>query len=910
MLQKMKTLPPASVTPLAADARFPLGSLAFLLLGTICASAVDIIDTTPPNNQAGLVQEAGQTFTTGTLGEDNQLESITIITPSTIGGADPVGPFTLKLFTDTDGDFSTWDPGTEVAVSTNTASLAPAGNLAVQFDFSGEVLSDNTVYVFSFNNATNDHAPFRAALTNAGGVAITDGALFSAGAQPFGGAFDVSFVVSTNAGIPPKEVAWTAATDGNWDTATSNWKLLDNSPATFANDDLATFDDTAANGNVTVGVFVAPGNFTVNNDGLAYTIGGAPLVGSGLLTKQGPGSLTLTADHAYSGGTTIEGGTLTAGDGATAGEIGEGPVSIATGASLVISRSDTLDYKAKVKLRQLSGAGELLIDGGGLFFTYPGGGTGFNAAGTWADFSGDVRLINGSEWQSIRNGATSHGTGTLILGDAETSGSLSGIEGNWTWTNPIEAAGPDNFIRNRATGNDRSLKLQGAISGAGNLTLQDATGAMNDTNRGMVITNDVTLGGTLTIGPDTPVRIGGVPGEADVIGTGLNADAFGSLGTTTVVNNGTLTFSRTDTHSIGSDISGTGSVRIGIPSDAGRGDTSTQVVTIADSAKTYSGSTLIESGTLLVNGSLPNSLVNVNPEGTLGGTGTISESTTIFGNLAPGASVGTLSFDSKLLFVGDSSYTWEISDFTGTTGSGYDTTTAQFIEFVDSGLSDPATAATPITIVVSPLSVANFSETNTTFTLATSTNAITVINLDAVVIDDSAFAAATGSSGTWGVQLSADSLSLELTYTAGTPPDDFATWIGGFPGAGAQSGFGQDPDGDGIDNGVENFLGSAPDVFNAGLTIASTTGSSVTAAHTQTNTLASDVTGGYEWSSDLVSWNASGATDGNGVTATINAVVTDDQEAPGLDAVQVTATVTNGANRRLFLRVTASQSSP
>lgn len=109
---------------------------------------------------------------------------------------------------------------------------------------------------------------------------------------------------------------------------------------------------------------------------------------------------------------------------------------------------------------------------------------------------------------------------------------------------------------------------------------------------------------------------------------------------------------------------------------------------------------------------------------------------------------------------------------------------------------------------------------------------------------------------------------------------------------------------------MENFLGTAPDVFNAGLTIASTTGSSVTAAHTQTNTLASDVTGGYEWSSDLVSWNASGATDGNGVTATINAVVTDDQEAPGLDAVQVTATVTNGANRRLFLRVTASQSSP
>jgi hypothetical protein len=171
-----------------------LAFTATLSLASATQAAI-IIDTTPANNRANMSTQAGQTFTTGTLGTDNLLDSITIITASLVGAGDPIGPFTLKLFTDTDGNFATWDPGTEVAASTNSASL-PAGNQSVTFNFALDTLSDSTVYVMSFNNGTSDHAAFRAGITNAAGVVLTDGALFSSGTQPFAGTYDLSFQVN------------------------------------------------------------------------------------------------------------------------------------------------------------------------------------------------------------------------------------------------------------------------------------------------------------------------------------------------------------------------------------------------------------------------------------------------------------------------------------------------------------------------------------------------------------------------------------------------------------------------------------------------------------------------------------------------------------------------------------------
>ncbi|MCB1130153.1 MAG: autotransporter-associated beta strand repeat-containing protein [Verrucomicrobiae bacterium] len=596
------------------------------------------------------------------------------------------------------------------------------------------------------------------------------------------------------------DLLWTGATDGTWDTTTSNWELPDTTPTAFSNNDNVTFDDDGATGMVTVTGSISPGSVTVNNDSLAYEIGGDPLTGLGTLTKDGPGSLLLTGNNSLVGATTINGGSLIAGDGGTLGELGSGPVAIAAGAELDVSRSDILDYKATAKLRILTGDGDLMISGGGTLFTYPGGGTAFAAADTWAGFSGAISVTGGSEWQSIRNGATGHGTGTITLGDATTSGHLSQIEGNWTWTNPIVVTGPDNSILNRSAGSDRTLKLQGTISGDGQLSFADPAAAMTSANLGFIITNDITLTMPLVIEAGTPVRIGGVPGVVDTTGTGLNADSSGSLGTTAVANEGTLTFSRTDSHTVASAITGNGTVRIGIPSSANRGDTSTQVVTYADT-KTYLGSTLVESGTLLVNGSLPDSPVDVNPEGTLGGTGTLGYFTTVYGTVSPGASVGTLTFTDDLVLEEDSAYTWEIGDWIGSSGSGYDTIVASGLELVGSPTN-------PVTITVSPASVVNFTETTTTFTLATTTTGVIGFDASSIVVDGSAFASATGATGIWTTQLSGDTLSLELVYTAGAATD-YDTWAGpsGFNLTGGPD---DDDDNDGLSNFDEYAFGLSP----------------------------------------------------------------------------------------------------
>lgn len=868
---------------------------------TASAAGFQVVDTTPANDQANLAAEAGQTFTTQALGADNKLTSIAVTTASNIGGNDPTGPFTLKLYVDTDGDALTWDPGALVATSTNSATLTPAGNSLVTFNFSGEELDDNTVYVVSFSTEEDDHVAFRAGLTNAAGVAIADGALFSNGAQPFGGAFDLSFIVTTSSVTEPNNLTWTASDGDLWNDSTTNWQLPDNSPSSFSNGDLVFFDDSAVSGNIIVSSGMQPGSMLFDHDTLDYTLSGEPISGLSSLIKQGTGSLSLLSSQNYLGGTQVIAGHLIAGDGDTSGEIGRGAVTIEEAATLTISRSDLLDYKASDRLRTLAGGGQLIIDGGGLLFTYPGGGLGFNSPGSWVDFTGDVIIVNDSEWQTIRNGATAHGSGTLTLGDATTSGNLSQVEGNWTWTNPIEVLGPNNKIINRST-NDftRSLKLQGPISGSGNLTFEDATAAMTNPNEGFVITNEISLTGVLNIEFATPVRIGGVPGEVGISGAGLDAASAGSLGDTSVVNDGILTFSRTDSYTVDAPISGDGSVRIGLPSSANRGDTSTQVVTFATNDKTYFGDTIVESGTLLVNGELLDSFVDINPEGTLGGTGTIGLSTIVMGTIAPGDTLGTLHFDDDLIFDDNSVYRWRVSDFTGLAGTGYAT-----LEAFDLRLE--ASAGQPTTILIEPVAIANFAETPATFTIASSDFPIT-FDPASVIVDPSAFIAATGSAGTWQVQLSDDELSLELAYTPGTP-NDYNNWVSGFFPNDIDPqflAFDADPDNDGIPNGIEYLFNSAPNAPGSGISALTPAPNGFTFTHPQSSDPLNDITFTYQWSSDLINWNQSGDIDTNGLSINFSTELIDESAAAGTDTIQVTAEIVAGVSTELFVRILAT----
>jgi autotransporter-associated beta strand protein len=116
-----------------------------------------------------------------------------------------------------------------------------------------------------------------------------------------------------------------------------------------------------------------------------------------------------------------------------------------------------------------------------------------------------------------------------------------------------------------------------------------------------------------------------------------------------------------------STISGSGQLlRGGVnPTTAGR--------TILSGVNSYSGGTIVNAGTLLVNNPFASGtgsgFVAVSNNGTLGGSGTIAGPVTVAGTLAPGPSVGTLTFEGGLDLSAGGTNVWELADLT-TSGAG------------------------------------------------------------------------------------------------------------------------------------------------------------------------------------------------------------------------------------------------
>ncbi|MCW1925772.1 autotransporter-associated beta strand repeat-containing protein [Luteolibacter arcticus] len=601
------------------------------------------------------------------------------------------------------------------------------------------------------------------------------------------------FTLVHNVGETNIELEYTGGTltwkggNGTWDlNTTANW-TIGAATTTFLAGDTVLFDDSATTGSVTLAETLSPNGLTIDNDTLAYTLSGGTIAGGGTFTKQGPGTATVSSETSYTGATFIDEGTLTFGDGATSGQIGSGAVSLFTGATLRINRSDLLDYKTSPRLRNVSGDGNIVIDGGGIVFSYPGSGIGFSEGNSWAGFSGTLTVKNGSEFRTIRNGATAMGTGSVVLGDATTSGKLGQIEGNWTWTNNITLAGPDNRIINRSvTTPPRALKLQGVLSGSGGLTFEDAAATMTSNQTGFILTGANTLSGTINIPAGVPVRVGGIPGNTDVSQAG--ADAFGTLGSATVANEGALSFSRTDAHTVGNTISGAGQVFIGLTTG-----TTAQTVTYTGT-KSYSGTTTVRNGTLLVNTALPASPVVVETAGTLGGNGALGATATVSGTIAPGNGVGTLVSTAGVALENGAHIAWQVADWNGSAGSGYDTLNA-------ASITVNAVAGTPAVVVISPASLVNFTEVPKTFTLATTSGGVSGLDADEITVDATAFAG----TGTWAVSTSGN--LLQLSYTPGGG-DTYGDWEqdNGIAGAGAET----DSDADGIPNGIEFVIGGDP----------------------------------------------------------------------------------------------------
>ncbi len=677
---------------------------------------------------------------------------------------------------------------------------------------------------------------------------------------------------SIDLSITLEDQVWKGTSDGNWDLATGNWELAGTPgvPTIFDLDHPARFDDSAYSYAVTVQEGgVSPLVLTIDNSINDYTFTGGAIAGTGALLKTGTATATLAQPSSYTGGTTVNAGKLQIGAGGTTGDIGSGAVVVAAGSTLEFNRTNAtpgtpdLNYKTDAKMRNVSGAGDIVLDGGLMVFNYTGTGVGFADANSWNNFSGNLTVKGGSEFQTIRNGATAMGTGDIILGDVASSGSLSQIEGNWTWTNDIVLAGSNNKILNRAAGTERRLKVQGVISGSGGLTFEDPAGGMTSPNLGFILTNTNTLDGTLTIAAGTPVRVGGVPGNVDASNPGVVADAFGTLGAATVVNNGTLTFTRTDAHSVANPISGSGALRIGVPAGTVYGgvpiDTSTQVVTYTGTAS-HAGATTVNSGTLVVasGASVGGSAVTVAAGATLGGVGTVAAPVAAPGTIAPG--VGGIG---SLLVTGDGMVTGTLA-----------------IE-VDGVNADKLSVAGSLDLTGSTLTV---TETGAGFTAESYVIAECGVTLTGLPTPPAGYV----------VQAVGNQVVLRKAAV-----NDFTSWIEGFtfaPGADlTQTG---DPDGDGMTNFEEYAFGLKPnDGASVNPILAPLSKTAGTFTYSRRDNALTGLTYKVWTSPDLAVW-----TEDAGATQ-------DDSAGPdgqGVESVVVTLSGTKPlAAGRLFVRVSA-----
>ena len=252
---------------------------------------------------------------------------------------------------------------------------------------------------------------------------------------------------------------------------------------------------------------------------------------------------------------------------------------------------------------------------------------------------------NSSANGMLASGATFFATSNGALGCAGSSATMSGgtilvgVNG-LTMSTPIVLASQGGTVDT----NGLNLTLGGVISGTGSLIktgLGTLTVTGNSTYSGATFVNMGTLqAGTVNaFSPNSAYNVASgatlaLAGFNQTIGslTGAGAVTLGSATLTTGNDNTSTTFSGT--------ISGTG----------GLTKTGTGTLTLSGT-NTYTGPTMVNAGSLVVNGSLPGSVTVTG--GTLGGNGTFGSLTAGVGSvLAPGNSIGTFTVNGNFAQTG------------------------------------------------------------------------------------------------------------------------------------------------------------------------------------------------------------------------------------------------------------------
>jgi uncharacterized repeat protein (TIGR03806 family) len=444
--------------------------------------------------------------------------------------------------------------------------------------------------------------------------------------------------VQSSAIIPTTNDTWTAATSTNWDLTTANW--TNPVPAnTFANGDAVLFNDTAAAFTVNLTTNVSPASLTFSNSANNYTLGstgGFSIGGPGTLTLAGTGTVTLNNTSTFSGVTTI----------GTGGKLVIGGAGLLGGGTYAANLTDngTLNYGSTASQNLtgiISGTGGLTVSGGTLTI---GQGTGST---TWYTYTGPTLVTNG--------------TLNLNFGNNPISGIYlsSGLTIN---NNGIVAAlGSSALEGYTATASNLPI----TINAGGTLTVPNTVGGFSAHLFGVLNLNGGTLAMAGANTGNTVIYGGWALNNTVFVNGGINTSYISDPYCVPLATGGTIfnvasggTASGVDLDVIGHFTSTSGSPDTGIVK-TGNGTMR------LNSFNTYSNTTTISNGTLLINNSTGSGTgigsVSV-IGGTLGGSGIIAGVVMIQagGTLAPGAvtnAAGTMLTISNTLSLAAGSFT-------------------------------------------------------------------------------------------------------------------------------------------------------------------------------------------------------------------------------------------------------------
>ena len=415
--------------------------------------------------------------------------------------------------------------------------------------------------------------------------------------------------------------------------------------------------------------------------------------GAGALTNSGA-IQTLNGALSHTGGVNVTTGRVTLG---SSGNTYTGATAIASASGIIVTANNALGATGTGNETTVTGTGGAAV-------------------------SGVLGLSGGINYSAAEKviGSGVGNTAALTGFTAAQRGFIQSVSGNNTFAGDIELSG--NGLSRIGTQDGAALTLTGAITqGAGITTaniLFRAGGLAGDfvtlSNAGNSFGGDSQVFTALA----TPGSYAGVRlGISNGLPTNLTISGFGTTGTSTALDLAGFNQSLNGLITGGSPMSivnlnaGTSTLTLNPTVDKTSGNTPilgggglgfidvvkdgsfTQTLT---SVNTYTGTTTINAGTLLVGvgGSISGSTTTVNATGTLGGSGTTGPIVLAGGTLAPGLSPGILSSGNATFSGGTAAF-----EITGTTvGTQYDQLsvagtvafTANTALTIDLGVFDPA----------------------------------------------------------------------------------------------------------------------------------------------------------------------------------------------------------------------------